>query len=117
MFWLLLLSWELARKIRYPEEETAYITYSKIFGLQNAIIILYVIQLITVLIAVYFYLVLELSNIYLITLIIALFYITHCYIKFSHRKYSSGIQLKISAEIFASVNMVIIIIECFLNRG
>lgn len=117
MFWLLLLSWELARKIRYPEDETAYVTYSKIFGFQNAIFILYVIQLIAFLIALYFYLILELSNIYLMTLIITLLYITYSYIKFYHRKYSSSIQLKITAEIFASINMVIIIVECLLNRG
>ncbi|PKL79945.1 MAG: hypothetical protein CVV27_01145 [Candidatus Melainabacteria bacterium HGW-Melainabacteria-1] len=32
LFWLPGLAWELARKLRAPQDETDYVTYSKIFG-------------------------------------------------------------------------------------
>jgi 4-hydroxybenzoate polyprenyltransferase len=32
MYWLLLFSWEIARKIRAPSEEDEYVTYSRLFG-------------------------------------------------------------------------------------
>jgi 4-hydroxybenzoate polyprenyltransferase len=37
MYWLLLLSWELARKIRAPEDEDDYVTYSSLFGYRGAV--------------------------------------------------------------------------------
>src|SRR5690606_31060082 len=36
LFWLPVLTWELSRKIRAPEAETAYDTYSRIFGPRGA---------------------------------------------------------------------------------
>ncbi len=35
VFWLPFLSWEIARKIRKPEDETEYETYSKLFGFRQ----------------------------------------------------------------------------------
>jgi hypothetical protein len=35
--WSALFSWEIARKIRSPEEETAYVTYSRILGPAGAV--------------------------------------------------------------------------------
>jgi hypothetical protein len=43
---LIFTNWEVVRKIRAPEQETAYTTYSKIFGPRPAIIIALVLQLI-----------------------------------------------------------------------
>lgn len=37
MYWLLLLSWEMARKIRAPEDEDDYVTYSRLFGHRGAV--------------------------------------------------------------------------------
>lgn len=36
MFWMIVFCWETSRKIRVPEEETAYATYSKCFGPRGA---------------------------------------------------------------------------------
>jgi 4-hydroxybenzoate polyprenyltransferase len=33
------MAWEIARKIRYPEQETSYQTYSKLLGIQAALLI------------------------------------------------------------------------------
>lgn len=37
MVWASVLAWELSRKIRAPEEETAYVTYSRILGFRIAV--------------------------------------------------------------------------------
>jgi len=39
-------NWEVVRKVRSPEEETAYTTYSKIFGPRPAILIALTLQII-----------------------------------------------------------------------
>ena len=33
------MSWEIARKIKHPEDETTYQTYSMVFGLQRSLVI------------------------------------------------------------------------------
>ncbi len=43
---LIFTNWELVRKIRAPEQETTYVTYSQIFGPRPAITISLIIQLI-----------------------------------------------------------------------
>lgn len=47
MLWSPLLAWELARKIRSPEEETAYVTYSRLFGHGGAVALTAAIQTIS----------------------------------------------------------------------
>jgi len=44
MFWSLVLSWELSRKIRSQEEENDYVTYSQIFGRVPATLIVLAVQ-------------------------------------------------------------------------
>lgn len=39
MFWFVVLAWETSRKIRTPEQENAYITYSRLFGPRGATIL------------------------------------------------------------------------------
>lgn len=43
---LIFTNWEIVRKIRAPEQETSYTTYSKIFGPRPAIVIALILQLI-----------------------------------------------------------------------
>ncbi|MBI4428381.1 MAG: hypothetical protein HY562_04615 [Ignavibacteriales bacterium] len=52
MYWLVLLSWELSRKIRSEEEEDAYVTYSRIFGRKGAVILTAAVQSIAFLIGI-----------------------------------------------------------------
>lgn len=39
MFWLLVIAWETSRKIRVPEEEDGYQTYSAVFGARGAAVL------------------------------------------------------------------------------
>jgi hypothetical protein len=55
MLWLPLLAWELARKIRCPEEETAYVTYSRLFGYMGAVVLSGGVQTIAFCIGLYFW--------------------------------------------------------------
>jgi hypothetical protein len=55
MLWAAILGWELARKIRAPEEETAYVTYSKILGAAGSVAAAAAAQAASVLLGVYLY--------------------------------------------------------------
>jgi len=65
MLWSPLLVWELARKIRSPQEETAYVTYSRVFGYVGAVVLTAGIQTIAFVIGFYFWSRFSLSWIYL----------------------------------------------------
>ena len=51
MMWAPLLAWEISRKIRAPQEETEYVTYSRVLGLHGAISLALAIQAISLLIS------------------------------------------------------------------
>ena len=65
MLWLPLLAWEWARKIRAPDEETAYVTYSRLFGYVGATFTTAGIQAIALCIGLYFWWRFSLSWLYL----------------------------------------------------
>lgn len=68
MYWSLFFAWEIARKIRSPEEENAYVTYSQIFGRLGAVLVAIGAQTIAFGIGLYFYRTLSLSTIFLVIL-------------------------------------------------
>ncbi len=55
MLWAPLLAWELARKIRSPEEEGAYVTYSRLFGYVGAVVLTSGIQTLALVIGLFFW--------------------------------------------------------------
>lgn len=55
MYWMAFLAWEVARKIRAPEEENAYVTYSRLFGLRGAVLAAVAAQTVAFSIGFYFY--------------------------------------------------------------
>lgn len=44
MLWMPFLAWELSRKIRAPEEEDAYVTYTQLLGARGAIAVMLLVQ-------------------------------------------------------------------------
>jgi 4-hydroxybenzoate polyprenyltransferase len=54
MFWSLLFAWEVSRKIRSPEEENAYVTYSRILGRLGAVFLAGGAQTVSFVIGLYF---------------------------------------------------------------
>jgi 4-hydroxybenzoate polyprenyltransferase len=55
MLWSPLLAWEMARKIRCAEEETDYVTYSRLFGRVGAVVLTAGIQTIALGIGIFFW--------------------------------------------------------------
>jgi 4-hydroxybenzoate polyprenyltransferase len=69
MFWSMLFAWEVSRKIRAPEEETAYVTYSRILGRPGAVLLAAGPQTASFVIGLYFYRSLALSPVFLALLV------------------------------------------------
>jgi 4-hydroxybenzoate polyprenyltransferase len=65
MFWSMLFAWEVSRKIRSAEEETAYVTYSRILGRPGAVLLAGGPQTISFVIGLYCYESLALSPVFL----------------------------------------------------
>jgi dolichol kinase/4-hydroxybenzoate polyprenyltransferase len=53
MVWSPFLAWELARKIRSPQEETDYVTYSRILGRKRAVLVTWAVQAVAIVMGVY----------------------------------------------------------------
>ena len=69
MYWAMSFAWEIARKIRAPGEETAYVTYSQIFGPTGAVLIACGAQTVSFAIGLYLYRNLSLSPLFLSLLV------------------------------------------------
>jgi 4-hydroxybenzoate polyprenyltransferase len=69
MMWMPFTAWEFARKIRAPEEEDEYVTYSQILGARGAVWVTWVAQTITLAIAAYLWCTLGLHWFYLIIVV------------------------------------------------
>jgi len=63
-YWAPIFAWEISRKIRAPEEENDYVTYSRIFGRLRAVLIATVAQTAALIIGLYFYRTLSLSGLF-----------------------------------------------------
>ncbi len=116
-FWFLFLSWEISRKIRYPKEETDYITYSRIFGHISAAIISFFIQTISFGIALYLYYTLSLSLVYLVLISVGYKILAAGYFWFVLKKMPAGIKLRSLAEFYAAIMMLAIIVESIWKSG
>ena len=74
MYWSVLFAWEISRKIRAPEEENAYVTYSQILGPAGAVAVALGAQTIALVIGIFLYV--ELSLSWLFPVILAAGYAT-----------------------------------------
>jgi dolichol kinase/4-hydroxybenzoate polyprenyltransferase len=68
-FWPATFAWEIARKIRSPEEENEYVTYSQIFGPRGAVFVAAGAQFGTVMTGLYLLVHLELSLLFPVVLL------------------------------------------------
>jgi 4-hydroxybenzoate polyprenyltransferase len=100
MLWAPFLAWELARKIRAPEEETAYVTYSRLFGHVRAALLAAGIQIVALSIGLYFWSRFSLSWVYLGILTIACGSICAGYLRFLLHPSARTAKLKYYAAAF-----------------
>jgi 4-hydroxybenzoate polyprenyltransferase len=82
MFWGLIFSWETARKIRSPEEETDYVTYSQVFGTRRAPLVPMIGLTVSFGIAVWFKFALGLGTAFLVAVVAAWAYAMWGFVRF-----------------------------------
>jgi len=115
-FWSLLFSWEITRKIKSPEEENEYVTYSQIFGYIGAVIIAAVVQTLTFIISIYFFLIFNLSWFYLLTVTFAYIIVISGHVRFIHIPNTSTSKLKYFTEAYILTLFLAVIIDyVFIN--
>jgi hypothetical protein len=100
MIWFSILGWELARKIRAPGEETAYVTYSQILGPAGAVSAAATAQGIAVLLGAHLYARLDLAASYPALLGAGWLLCALGYARFLHRPDSTTSRLKPFAVTF-----------------
>jgi 4-hydroxybenzoate polyprenyltransferase len=98
MFWAMLFAWEVARKIRSPKEENAYVTYSRILGLPGAVLLAGGAQTLSFIIGLYFFKTLSLSLVFLAFLTIGYGRTVWAYTHFLMAPSPSTSKLKPCAE-------------------
>jgi 4-hydroxybenzoate polyprenyltransferase len=101
MSWMVMLGWELSRKIHSREEENEYVTYSQIFGRPGAVAAACAAQTAAMGICIYFYYSFALGIPYLV--IAGLGWVLCCwaYVRFLLRPSSQTSKFKPYASIFA----------------
>jgi 4-hydroxybenzoate polyprenyltransferase len=100
MLWLSFLAWELARKIRAPEQENAYVTYSRLFGRVGAVGVTAAIQAMAFCIGLYFWRRFSLSWVYIAILTFGLLCIFVGYCRFVLHPSARTARLKHYAATF-----------------
>lgn len=115
MYWAVLLSWELSRKVRYRGEETDYQTYSRIFGPVGAVTVAWCVQTLAVAAGLFLGVTCRLSAVYVLVLLAAYAWMVRGHVRFLQGKLASGKLLKGTAEQFAGLVMSAILVEWALQ--
>lgn len=113
-FWSLLFSWEITRKIKSTEEENEYVTYSQLFGYIGAAVIAAVVQTLTFIISIYFFLIFDLSWFYVLTVTFAYIIVISGHVRFIHIPNSSTSKLKYFTEAYILTLFLAVIIDYVL---
>ncbi len=111
LIWMTFLSWELSRKIRAPGEETAYMTYSRIFGPRGAVLLAGAVQAVAIAIGVTFFVTLDLSWAYLIALLAAFGSMLWAYRRFLNHPSPRTSALRPFAEAFVVIVLAAQLLE------
>jgi 4-hydroxybenzoate polyprenyltransferase len=103
MYWCVLASWELSRKIRSAEEETAYVTYSKVLGTHGAVLITATLQTIAFGIGLYLADTVSASPLYYVLLSAGYILILATHIRFLVSRSPRTNRLRQATEVYAGV--------------
>jgi 4-hydroxybenzoate polyprenyltransferase len=109
------LIWEVSRKIKAPEEENEYITYSKLFGYKKAtrfVLILTIVDIITNLILVF-----NLNKIALGILLINVAWMTYQFISYIKNPYKFKLVNKVERYTYITEGTMVLVVLCYLLVG
>ena len=110
-YWGMSFSWEVARKIRAPWQETAYVTYSSILGLRGAIGMAAAGQVATVGIGGWMVATYDLSPAYVLALGTGILLVGAAYVQALRTERPRPIHLRTSAERFMVLTMLAGLLE------
>ena len=111
MVWAPFLAWEIARKIRAPEEEDAYVTYSRIFGRWGAVAFALGAQTAALGIGIHLYSALGLSPFYPAILVCGYGVAVRAYTRFLADPSPATSRLTVSAQAFAAILLAAQVVE------
>jgi 4-hydroxybenzoate polyprenyltransferase len=109
------LIWEVSRKIKAPEEENEYITYSKLFGYKKAtrfVLILTIVDIITNLILVF-----NLNKIALGILLINVAWMTYQFISYIKNPNKFKLVNKVERYTYITEGTMVLVVLCYLLVG
>jgi len=115
-YWGMSFSWEVARKIRAPWQETAYVTYSSIFGTRGAIAVAATGQILAIGAGAWMLLRYQLGPGYVVMLGVGSICLAGSYLRALQTSSPAPISLRASAEYFMISIMLAGILE-FALRG
>ncbi|MFP5504084.1 MAG: hypothetical protein ACLGIN_16485, partial [Candidatus Sericytochromatia bacterium] len=101
MYWLPVLAWEFSRKIKAPQDENTYITYSRVLGPRRAAVVPMVALLVSAAVASAFALRLDLSPLAIAAMAAATAYAMFGYFRFLGAVTTAHARLKPFAEAFS----------------
>lgn len=109
------LIWEVSRKIKAPEEENDYTTYSKLFGYKKAtrfVLILTVIDIITNIILVW-----NLNKISVVILVLLVSWMTYKFIEYMKNPYKYKIVSKVERYTYLQESTMLLTVVVYLLIG
>lgn len=109
------LIWEVSRKIRAPKDETEYVTYSKLFGHKKAtkfVLILTLVDIVTNIILVW-----NLNKISVIILLVNVFWMTYCFLKFMNDPERFKLVDKVERYTYIQESIMMLTVLAFLIVG
>lgn len=111
-------AWETSRKIRVPEQETEYVTYSKLFGCRKASLLPLLSLIASTLLFIYLGYYLQFSILFFVSIILVMVYVLVTYVRFLIHPVAKNLKLKPVTEItgilFSVIVMTQLIIKNFL---
>lgn len=85
VLWMPILGWEIGRKIRAPEQETDYVTYTRVLGLRGAVAFALVVQGIAAAAGAWLFVRLSLSVVYAAVLAVSFAWVAWTHVRFLRR--------------------------------
>ncbi|MEW6710801.1 MAG: UbiA family prenyltransferase [Candidatus Riflebacteria bacterium] len=115
-FWFFGIIWEFTRKIKAPEKETEYVTYSMLFGLKNSVFITLGLMYSQFLIIFYLSRQHPISDTALGLLAMVLLLCTIYFLLFVFRENRSNFKIMAAGAVYLFLNLVILLGEMLLSR-
>jgi len=116
-FWFFGIIWEFTRKIRAPENETNYMTYSRLFGLNNSIYLtssLMTAQFVIISILAYHH---KLSNLAFSILFLTLISCIGYFLMFLKSNNKTKYKIMPAGAVYLFLNLIVLLSDIIIRKG